>query len=231
MKNVNRYLLRLSAVFLVSLFLTSCVCEDCVPASHLEEPVKIISLKQAKNMYDIYTDRKVGALKEMELRDGTAADYNPTRYVQYSFEEMKHYLNYIESESSKAGITVENLRIYFGAYPESGDFPSGDPARYSRQNSIFILPTTMHSGMQKGFYTTGAENKKERYAVYLRDYDGDLSKMDGRRRMKEFKGSLLSTTLFQKDSIPDDRSLILNDGQVIPPPEQNTDMDGRKGKK
>ncbi len=131
----------------------------------------------------------------------------------------------------KAGITVENLRIYFGAYPESGDFPSGDPARYSRQNSIFILPTTMHSGMQKGFYTTGAENKKERYAVYLRDYDGDLSKMDGRRRMKEFKGSLLSTTLFQKDSIPDDRSLILNDGQVIPPPEQNTDMDGKKGKK
>ena len=226
-----------SKLALLSLFVyaTSCVtpCPDCVDPAFLNEPAKIISIKQAKNMYDEY-DIVEEAIKGVKGNaDGT--DYNPTRYIEYTFEEMKHYMTYIENEAKLANVDISNLRIYYGAYPDSVAFTSGDPARYRKQESVFIMPTTLYNGKESGFYTTGDPGSDDRYPVYFRDLEEDaIYDLDGKRgeegreRMVHVEASffpLFASTLQGGD----DRSLILNDGNVIPPPEQDTDMDG-KGK-
>ncbi|GEQ86602.1 hypothetical protein ULMS_21100 [Patiriisocius marinistellae] len=252
MKDLKQTIIGAIAIFLFATLFSSCGLfseeptgdsNDETPPEYVNEPAKIISIKQAKNMYDIYTERKVPALMwgadNPELNqnsDGTNTtdpNFKPTRYIEYSLEEIKHYISYIESEADLAGAKVGNLRIYLGAYPIKGDvFESGEVARYNRQESIFILPTTKNpaNGMQQGFYTSGSANGGKREPVFLINGVEELNKKDGKVNRKGNRigkqvsqASMLGFNIAQDN---EDRSLILNDGNVVPPPKQNTDMGG-----
>lgn len=221
------------AVLSIFFYATSCVtpCPDCVDPAFLNEPDKIISVKQAKSMYDAY-DIVEEAIKAVKVNaDGST--YNPTRYVEYTFEEMKHYMAYIENEAKLAKVDIATLRIYFGAYPKDGTFTSGEQARYQNQESIFIVPTATYNGKEVGFYTSGDASSNERYPVYFSEKnENELYSIDGKDTGDTTSGSLKSEASmlsFYSNTLQDgdDRSLILNDGNVIPPPEQDTDMDGK----
>lgn len=223
MKSIKLILLMLSVIIL-----SSCEeCEDCTNAAYFAEPSNIISVKQAKWMYDIYTKRRVVPIKFYEKEYHEDETFKPTRYVEFDLETIKHYITYIENEADLAGVdSIKTLRIYLGAYPEDGIFEDGVAAKYTKQNSVFIVPTAEHGGENLGFFTRGEEGSDSRHPVYLKDMDTEvLIKTDGKSSStdKFFEASMFSSFLNQ-DPVIDDRSLILNDGNVVPPPKMNTDM-------
>lgn len=220
----NKPILLLCFALIVFSFLSCEECEECTNAAYLNEPANIISVTKAKEMYDIYTDRRVVPIMKFEEETG-GVPFNPTRYVEFDIEEILHYLTYIESEADLANVSIETLRIYLGAYPEAGDFDNGEVAQYNKQSTVFMLPTTQHNGENLGFYTSGQQGSDLRYPVYLKNIEPDLKNINGKRNANTLQASMIPSFAIQ-DSIVDDRSLILNDGNVVPPPKSKTDMGG-----
>jgi hypothetical protein len=220
MKTITSYFIKASFILLALLVLNSCECEDCVPAAHYNEPANIIPVKQAKEMYTAYGTR-VPILKEQFAQQGI--DYNPTRYVEYELEDIKHYINYIENEAKRANVDIENLRIYFGAYPDSSNFvSSNEPIPYPHQESIFITPTADNGGEQQAFFTRAIPGEDNRKAVFTKGLGEAINAINGYGKRKFEKASFLPFSVAQ-DSL-DDRSLTMNRGNVFPPPYDDDDF-------
>ncbi len=225
MKKMYSYLLKTTLALFATITLVSCECKDCVPVAHYNEPANIIPIKQAKEMYEAYGER-VPFLQERFAAQEVI--YNPTRYVEYELEDIKHYINYIENESAKAGVDIENLRIYFGAYPNLPDFlTSGESIPFPRQESIFITPTALNNGEQMAFFTRGVPGNEKRKAVFTKGLGEELKNIDGFGKRKFEKASFLPFTVAQDTT--DDRSLTMNRGNVIPPPKKDDDFGDDNG--
>lgn len=149
-KTTNQLLLLL----FVNLMLFS--CQD--PSTHNEPPYEgapkgyIISTEQAGEMYDAYSQRRVPIIKKYEdsiVSDGSK--FEPTRYAEYDLETVKQYIAYIEHEANQANVDIKTLRFYLSNYPNSDKFLNGDPVKYSRKNSFFVVPTMDVSGKNVGF--------------------------------------------------------------------------------
>lgn len=54
----------------------------------------------------------------------------------FSLEDLKEYIAYVESDGKAKGITVDGLRIYFGAYAKNDNNPNK-----SNLSTVFFVPT------------------------------------------------------------------------------------------
>jgi len=229
---------RISLLFTVlCMIFTFIACEektDPPTQGNVEAPKEIISIAQAKEMYDAYTDRRVPIIREFEGPNQDSTQFEPTRYGHYDYETIKNYLAYIEHEAELAGVEISGLRFYFSNYPDKQEFQDGKPVKYPKQNSFFIMPTMKKDGGDHGFITTGAANGA-RTAVLIKDriaeMDNAIRKQQG--FYKQYTNStnfapnfLMIRPYFQgDDTVGGDKSLVLNESNLIPPPPQNTDMD------
>lgn len=59
----------------------------------------------------------------------------------FSLEDLKAYISYVESEGKAKGITVDGLRVYFGAYSKNDKNPTKN--NYS---TVFFVPTQSKKG-------------------------------------------------------------------------------------
>lgn len=206
--------------------------ENEVPVS-TAPPAQIISVETAKEMYDSYTTRRVGIIKEYEARTGDTL-FDPSRYGWYDYETLKQYMAFIEKEAQEAGVEISGISFYFTNYPDKQKFNDGAPIRYPRQNSFFLLPTMNEEGKDIGFLTsTDANGTKTAVPVnsrvqFFKKYtnrSSEENKMTG----GGFTPKMLMLSLpFQTetDTTSKDQSLILNEANIVPPPKQDTDMDG-----
>ncbi|MFI8605594.1 hypothetical protein ACIGCP_14090 [Cellulophaga baltica] len=184
----------------------------------VKAPEQIISITEAKQDYDNYTKKRAQLIEKIEdpLEDGSK--FIASRYGDYDIETVKNYIAYVEQEAKEAGVKVETLRFYFSTYPDKKDFPDHKKVKHPRQNSFFILPTMKVDAMNMGFYIKDlGDGKKE--AALIRDYPGILdSKMgDTNKKTNKSYASFLTTTT----SAPimfSDQSLIMNKGNMGPPP-------------
>lgn len=232
----------ISLGLLASIFLfVSCVDfkpHDDHPPQNDDPPKQIISVAQAKTMYDSYTERRVRPIKQYEHVVDSTKEFFPTRYVEYDLETVKQYIAFIESEAKLANAKVGKLRFYNANYPNADAFPSGEVVKYRRQNSFVVVPTTAIDGKQQGFITRTTsdggrvivplkELMKDQVQTQERPRKGGATQADQVSGVFSnpkflFINPVLYTTA---QEVGEDVSLLLNDGHVIPPPNQETDFD------
>lgn len=112
-----------------------------------QTPSNIIPILDADAMYTGYGADRAAFLESNLTKKSSINTYDATRVIVMDYAQLKTYMAYIESESSKAGITIEDLGIYLSKYPDDGRMPSG--ARNTGAagvESIFLNPMTTFSG-------------------------------------------------------------------------------------
>ena len=213
-------------IAIVSTLFLGCNDQKKSPEALINEEVKppsqIISIDEAKSVYDNYTVKRASLIEASEapLEDGSK--FIASRYGDYSIEDMKQYIAYVEQEAKVAGVKVETLRLYFSTYPDKKEFPDKKKVKHPRQNSFFIVPTMKVDTMNLGFYIKNlGDGKKE--AVLIRDYPG---MMDGKigETNKTYKSFASMVPNFNFSAYQGDESLILNDSHMSPPPKGGSDF-------
>lgn len=170
-------------------------------------PEGIISLEESKSLYDNYTKNRADMIQSFETERDSAGRFIPARFTAFSYEDIKQYMAYVEQEAHEAGVKVASLRLYFANYPDKRDFPDGKKVVHPRQNSIFIVPTTMIDGKELGFYI-GTDGK----AQPIKGVVGNSE--TGEKVEPDTSEASFFPNLFQSG----DKSLNLNHGSSGPPP-------------
>ncbi|MBW8242770.1 hypothetical protein K1F50_08165 [Muricauda oceani] len=170
-------------------------------------PKGIISLEESKSLYDNYTKNRLDIIEKFEAERNADEKFVPARFTSFTYADMKQYMHYVEQEAKEAGVKVASLRLYFANYPDKPDFPDGEKVVHPRQNSIFIVPTTMMDGEEQGFYID-AEGKAKPIKGVVGTDDADAT---GETNTAQ---ASFAPSLFQRGST----SLNLNHGTSGPPP-------------
>ncbi|MHA7865070.1 hypothetical protein [Flagellimonas marinaquae] len=173
----------------------------------VSSPEGIISLEESKSLYDNYTRNRVAMIEQFEMEQNPDEKFIPARFTSFTYKDIKNYMAYVEQEAEAAGVEVASLRLYFANYPNKPDFPDGKKVVHPRQNSIFIVPTTIMEGKEYGFYIAADGKAKPIKDKVGSPEDGDMNEAN------TSKASMVPA-LFQNG----DRSLNLNHGGSGPPP-------------
>lgn len=224
MKNTKRSLTTMLFAFLILSGFTNCEekkkdqGEDDKPKEEevVNPPRQIVSLEQAKETYNTYTDRRVGLIEESESPKPDGSPFDVARYVYYDYETIKQYIAYIEQEAKRANTDISSLRFYLSNYPDSTSFKNGNEVIHPRQNSIFLIPATKKDGMEYPFIVDINEQGESRPVLLT----GQLDRLDQKGmglnedgRAKSYAGFVSNSNTFFAD-----QSLILNEGSSAPPP-------------
>lgn len=194
-------------------------------------PDNIISLEQAKSIYDSYTERRIGLIQQTESPNDDGSPFNPSRYGEWDFETIKHWIAYVEQEAEDVEVEVSGMRFYFANYPDNSN---GD---LERHNTIFLLPTTNINGQDQGFLTQTNENGQKELVLIADILEGfgkgqqlqssptgmNTNKNGGHPKMLMLP--LTTVTPPTSSNVQQINSLILNEAHMIPPPNQATEFD------
>lgn len=214
MKNYRK----VAITFLGTLLLVMSACQEGpkkdeprTPEEPQEEkispPEGIISLEESKSLYDNYTRNRAVMIEKYEMESIPDEEFIPARLTSFTYAEIKDYMAYVEQEATEAGVKIESLRFYFANYPNKEHFPDGKKVVHPRQNSIFIVPTTVLDGQEYGFYI-GADGK----AKPIKDLVGSM-KMESKEGANTSQASMVPYPIQDKNT-----SLNLNHGNSNPPP-------------
>ncbi len=174
-------------------------------------PQQIISLEEAKELYDTYTRRRAELILRTEGPDEEGNPFAPARFTAFDYNTMKQYMAFIEQEAASANVDISTLRFYFGNY---GEEETGQDN--SRRNTVFVVPTTRSNGQDYGFYiATGPDGKP--LAEPIRNKvgtaeEGGMGTM-GDSKERSYAG-FAKAALLQSS-----QSLVLNKGNSGPPPQ------------
>lgn len=204
-------------------------CEDKPTSSHgeVKPPKEIISVEQAKTLFEAYSDRRVPIIQAYEAQQDTTS-FNATRFGWYDYATLKQYMAYIEQEADKAGVEISGISIYLGNYPNQPNFKDGKPIKYPRQNTNFFVPTMKYDGQDMGFLVRTSEGGRKTTAIMIRDI---VSKMPDtspngsayvNNKIENKLAGFFMFNLIAQDG--GDKSLILNEAGLTPPPPKPTDF-------
>lgn len=188
-------------------------------------PEQIVTLDQAKELFDNYSERRVKLIEDYESREGKEP-FDATRYVEYDYETIKQYLAFIEHEAAAANVNISKLRIYIGNYPGKEKFEDGRAVKYPRQNTILMLPTLKKGQEDYGFYIDIDTDGKKKALLITERFPQDSNQKMGniRTESKSYASFIPNTTPNASMPYYSDQSLILNEGSSIPPPRKKTDF-------
>ena len=230
MKNVKNVFLTISAAIVLLLSVGACkdgAAPEAAKIAEVDPPSQIISVEQAKSMYDQYTDRRAALIQRFEdsVQPGEKK-FDVARYTYYDYKTIKQYLAYIEQEAEKAGVEISTLRFYFSNYPDKGQFEDGKKIVHPRQNSIFLMPTLNSEGLDYGFFTVEAEGGAREAVLlngelgaYSPEGMGQLGEKIDARNYAAFAPSFNSKAgATAASGYQGGNSLILNEGSSAPPP-------------
>jgi hypothetical protein len=200
----------------ISLIVYSCTEQ---PPKVVKAPGKIIPVAEAKQMYDNYTVRRVPLIQHYEDSiNNYETTFDVARYTYYDYATIKNYLAFIEQEAKLANVEISTLRFYFSNYPDTTTFKDGKRILHPRQDSFFIEPTITKGDREYGFYTAEGENG-QRIPVLLTDQLEEVSPRTGLREDgQKSHASFVPASLY---ALKAEQSLILNEGNGVPPPYNN----------
>lgn len=198
--------------------------EQSEETSEVRAPEQIISVAQAKTMYDQYSKRRAPLILRYEdsITKGER-EFDVARYTYYDYKTIKQYLAYIEQEAENAGVEIASLRFYFSNYPDQETFENGKKVVHPRQNSIFLMPTVQSEGQDYGFYIQEGESGSEvvllngKLEPYQQKGMG-LNKKGTYHNEAGFAPKLHAVSTGAPSNVQGDKSLILNEGNSAPPP-------------
>jgi len=127
--------------FKLALFLlvSTCFLTACDPV--IDAPQQTISAQEANLLEENFKQTRANVLNE-------SLGFEDTRDFWFSIDTLKQYIAYVEQEGKRLDKSNLGIRIYFGAYPQQGNFP--DPGFAT----VFLVPTAQESQdapIQKGF--------------------------------------------------------------------------------
>lgn len=204
-------------------------CKPIIEKEDIDAPEKIISIQEAKDLYDTYTERRLPIIKEFEENnhyDSTFV-FEPTRYGWYDYATIKQYLAYIEQEAEEAGVEISGLQFYMANYPEEKTFADQKKVPFPRRNTFFIVPTMKYKKENMAFCIGWEDNGKKK-PVLLREI---IPRLKANGAVNTTGGQAIfayknrdSGDDGTSDSTNNENSLILNESNLVPPPHK-TDMD------
>lgn len=92
----------------------------------MTDPKGLISPEQIKKLDQAYNSRHT-------LISDSLIDTPDNRSSWYSIEEIESYLEYAKNQASELGYTLDGLRLYAGAYPDTEEGPG--------LMTMFFVPT------------------------------------------------------------------------------------------
>lgn len=144
---MKRYYLVLAIISMISLSTAFYSAEEPIQLFKKAIPTTIIPILDADTMYTEYGARRARFLESNLTQRSNTNPYQSTRMVVINYAQLKEYMSYIERESRRANVTIEDLGLYFSKYPDDGRMPSGNNTTSSAGvESIFINPMTTFSG-------------------------------------------------------------------------------------
>ena len=205
---------------LIMLFLLSCQEPTGIDLPNSDAPEEIISLERGQELFSGYSHRRVPLIQKYE--DSLSASPHPFvvgRYVEYDYRTIKQYLAFVETEAQRANVEVSSLRFYFANYPPRPNFPNGDSVVSPRRNTIMVMPTTVFEGEKMGFFIERIDDASRAVPMYRRTH----AQGDNRGSLPEESKSAVNAASFISFGLTMAQetttiSLILNDGNVGPPP-------------
>lgn len=227
MKNFKRAANVLCMMALLVFVITSCkLGNEKGPAPDTEqpavkEPAQIVTVAQAKAMYEAYGERRVGLIEKYENEQSPDKKFDVARFGSYDYETVKQYLSYIEQEAKKANVEISTLRFYFSNYPDKATFEDGREIKHPKQNSFFMIPTTKDGNNgDYAFYIHEDDNGKNT-PMFLTDNldprkkgNNDINNRSGNQKSEASFAPRLAT----KPMFSGNKSLILNEVNMVPPP-------------
>ena len=127
----------------------------------ITSPKQIVTVSQAKTMYDAYGERRVGLIEKYENDLAPEKKFDVARFGYYDYKTIKEYMNYIEQEAKKANVEISSLRFYFSNYPDKETFEDGREIKHPKQNSFFIIPALKdQNDREYGFYIREEDDGK-----------------------------------------------------------------------
>tara|TARA_R110000868_G_scaffold13247_1_gene62133 strand:+ start:335 stop:1024 length:690 start_codon:yes stop_codon:yes gene_type:complete len=225
MKNLKRIHATLCLGILAVFGFTSCEQKkEKTPVTEPEPmeisaPKQIVSVSQAKTMYDAYGERRVGLIEKYENELAPEKKFDVARFGYYDYNTIKEYMTYIEQEAKKANVEISSLRFYFSNYPDKKTFEDGREIKHPKQNSFFIIPAVKDNDREYGFYIREEDDGKN-VPVLLSDNlepkkDGAMDKMQTGESKSE--ASFLPTAA-PAPFYARNKSLVLNEANMVPPP-------------
>lgn len=200
-------------------------CQDAIKKETTQEqvvkaPKQIISTKQAQEMFDNYTERRVPLIQKYEDSIAPNTKFDVGRYTYYDYKTIKDYIAYIEQEAANAKVDISTLRFYFSNYPNKKNFPDGSEVNHPKQNSFFIVPTLNKDGKEYGFYTVSDGQGNSKAELLTKNFIIRKSEMMDNSSGRTKTEASLSPFSFLKPVVlfQDETSLILNHSNTIPPP-------------
>ncbi len=225
-RNLKPKIMYLKKIFRCFILLTALFFLSCEEHSNNEPPYQgppkghIISVERAAELYDAYSSRRVPIIQKFE--DSIKPDsvkFSPTRYTEFDLETIKQYIAYIEHEAQEANVEINTLRFYLSNYPNADNFPNGDAVKYPRMNSFFVVPTMDYNGENVGFSIEDVDGKYTAVPI-----NRQRTNQKGSQKQNDSTGQMNEAAFFSFNSAASQNvggSLILNDGQVCPPPGTN----------
>lgn len=185
--------------------------EKGVEEQVVSAPQQIISLEEAKELYDTYTRRRAELILKTEGPDDEGIPFEPARFAAFDYNTIKQYMAFIEQEAASANVDISTLRFYFGNY---GEKEAGQDK--SRRNTVFLVPTTKSNGQDYGFYiATGPDGKPLAEPIRNKVGSAEESGMGSRGNSQERSyAGFAKAALLQSG-----QSLVLNKGNSGPPPQ------------
>ncbi|MCM4164521.1 MULTISPECIES: hypothetical protein [unclassified Arenibacter] len=223
MKNLKRTQAKLCVGALIVFGFTSCEqkkeknpVKEPAP-TEISAPKQIVSVAQAKTMYDAYGERRVGLIEAYENELAPEKKFDVARFGYYDYNTIKEYMDYIEQEAKRANVEISSLRFYFSNYPDKKTFDDGREIKHPKQNSFFIIPALKENDREYGFYIREEDDGKN-VPVLLTD-NLEPKKEAGTDRSGESK----SEASFMPTTSPapfygTNKSLVLNEAHMVPPP-------------
>ncbi len=103
------------------------LCTGCNEIT-AEAPEQTLSPREANVLEETYKNTRATILND-------TLGFEDTREFWFSIDTLKKYIAYVEQEGAKMNKTGLGLRVYFGAYPQDGNYPNPG------FSTVFFVPT------------------------------------------------------------------------------------------
>ncbi len=232
---MKRYI-SLSFLLLVALTLFILACNSVqkreatvkgLAATKAEAPKQIITIDQAVSMFENDKQIKQKMLNPVLKKQYKNKSFQDTEFAWFSLDEMRQYIDYIDAvQRENPDHKVSGIRIYFGRY-------NANSKKYKNQQAVFLVPTVENKGMSTKYENlnhlpfailpdNGTNSIKGTYSIIeplvldTKDKKERIKKFLDKSRGKQKAGFGFYPANFNLAVRP--ISLILNEGELAPPP-------------
>lgn len=179
--------------------------EKLTKVDTIEKPKGIISLYEAKSLYENYSkELENPGIKQENSVTQTEEAAALKRFVDFDFDDLKNYLDYVKQQAGNTRVT--KIRVYFAKEKEESQKDYN-----ASKKTLFMVPTLEQDGLNYGFYIEDGKPK------LIKDWDENRGIEEYDNKEKKAKAGFYITNP-STINFYDESSLAYNRGSSGPPP-------------